>query len=311
MPRSIVLLGPQRHQPTVKDALADLSAEAPVALVTAGWEERESEDDELRQHLGRPAENLRLYERVEEVFRVHPKFHRAMQETHERLGMLRDLYRVRLDPQLEAARRLLRGRKEPGDLLSAEQEDAIEMVRVLDHRQQERVRDLLAEFREDWPAGVLEELARQRAEVDSVLVRCPVVAIAGGHVAVLFNRLRTLGGTELLTGKHLVAWSAGAMILARTIVLFHDNPPQGFGNPEVLEAGLGLVPGVLPLPHAHHRLRLNDPVRVALFARRFAPDRCIPLDPGDRIAYEDGALKLSAGTRTLDSDGRIVEESGT
>ena len=40
---------------------------------------------------------------------------------------------------------------------------------------------------------------------------------------------------------------------------------------------------MIPLPHATHRLRLDDPYRVALFARRFAPDACIALDYGGRI----------------------------
>ena len=51
--RPIVLLGPQREQRTVADAVRGLGVEGPVATVTAGWEEREAEDTELRDHLGR------------------------------------------------------------------------------------------------------------------------------------------------------------------------------------------------------------------------------------------------------------------
>ena len=46
-----VVLGPQRHRPCVRAALESALGEVrgPVALITAGWEEREGEDDELRE----------------------------------------------------------------------------------------------------------------------------------------------------------------------------------------------------------------------------------------------------------------------
>ncbi len=45
------------------------------------------------------------------------------------------------------------------------------------------------------------------------------------------------------------------MVVCETVVLFHDSPPQGAGNAEVLDAGLGLARGVIALPHARRRLR--------------------------------------------------------
>jgi hypothetical protein len=98
------------------------------------------------------------------------------------------------------------------------------------------------------------------------------------------------------------------------VVLFHDSPPQGQGSAEVLEAGLGLVRGLLPLPHASHRLKLREPSRVALFALRFRPLLCIPLD-GDS---PDGALVLwdgrgwrgIGGTQKLTKEGALMEVGG-
>ena len=72
----------------------------------------------------------------------------------------------------------------------------------------------------------------------------------------------------------VAAWSAGAMAIAERVVLFHDHPPQGAGNAEVFEAGLGLVRGAVFLPHAATRLALDDVGRVALLARRLPPAAC-------------------------------------
>ena len=61
------------------------------------------------------------------------------------------------------------------------------------------------------------------------------------------------------------------------------------------DAGLGLCRGLLALPDARRRLRLEDPARVALLARRFAPDLC-------------AALGLLKDTEELESKSRDVFE---
>ena len=50
----VTWLGPQRRDPTLAAALQSLGlpAEARVATITAGWQEREDDDGELREHLG-------------------------------------------------------------------------------------------------------------------------------------------------------------------------------------------------------------------------------------------------------------------
>ncbi len=89
-----------------------------------------------------------------------------------------------------------------------------------------------------------------------------VLAIAGGHVGVLMECLETFGVAPLLTSNRrppLVAWSAGAMVLAEVIVLFADDAPQGNGHPEIYRSGLGVVRKLIPLPHARRRLQLGRP----------------------------------------------------
>ena len=132
------------------------------------------------------------------------------------------------------------------------------------------------------------------------------VAIAGGHVMVLLNRFRMYALMPKLTEFPVLAWAAGAMVLTERIVAFHDSPPQGRGNPEVLEAGVGLVPGVVVLPHARQRLKLTDPVRVALLARRFAPARCLAFDADCEAWWVDWRLRPGGGLRELRSQGDVL-----
>ena len=54
---SLVLLGPQRFQPTLRQTLHELGVEGPVAVITAGWQEREGETRELSEHVGRETRN--------------------------------------------------------------------------------------------------------------------------------------------------------------------------------------------------------------------------------------------------------------
>jgi hypothetical protein len=97
------------------------------------------------------------------------------------------------------------------------------------------------------------------------------------------------------------------MVLTERIVVFHDRPPQGAGDPEVLEAGFGAVSGVVALPHAERRLRLDDRTRVALFARRFEPAMCAALDPRTRLDWRDGRWLGRDGTRKLTASGELAE----
>ena len=73
----------------------------------------------------------------------------------------------------------------------------------------------------------------------------------------------------------MIAWSAGAMALADRIVLFGDRSAHGPGHPEVYGSGLSVVRDVVLLPHAKARLLLDDAPRMAVFAQRFAPARCV------------------------------------
>ena len=150
-------------------------------------------------------------------------------------------------------------------------------------------------------------MARERDALRTTIEGCGAIGIAGGHVAVLLNRLRLFGLVDLFAGKTLITWSAGAMVVADRIVLFHDSPPQGAGHAEVLDTGLGLGPKLLPLPHAASRLRLDDRLRTSLFARRFAALTCVPLDTGSRVDWDGSRWRAARGTTRLPRTGRVRE----
>ncbi len=302
----IILLGPQRLAPIVGEVAREHGIHGRTAVVTAGWQERESEDEELFAALGLPGVNLQLYHRWEEVARTDPTLFAAHRERQDQLRALEELYDKRLAHVMAAARELLEA-EEPVELLQAERASAMEAVRALDDHHLRRVADIHAAFEDRVRPFAHPALQRHRAEVAEVIAGADVLVIAGGHIGVLLNRLRLFGVADQLEGKHVIAWSAGAMACCERIALFHDSPPQGAGNAEVFEHGLGLVPGVVALPHASRRLRLGEPVRVSLMAQRLAPNWPTTFDVRDVVVIgDDGRLVTARGARRLRADGTVT-----
>ena len=94
-----VLLGPQRLAPIVGEAVEMLKIDGKIAAITAGWQEREAEDQELCDALGTTSVNLMLHARGEAVFRDDPDFfaaHRAKQDRLRHLHAARRCGGVRL-----------------------------------------------------------------------------------------------------------------------------------------------------------------------------------------------------------------------
>src|SRR3954451_24255331 len=128
--------------------------------------------------------------------------------------------------------------------------------------------------------------------------------MAGGHVGELVWVLEGFAFAPHLPAP-VVAWSGGAMVLTERIVLFHDRVAHGPAQAEVLDHGLGLLRDVVLLPHARRRLRTDDPVRMAVLARRFAPASCVVLDDGMTLDFGSDS-RLPDDARVVTDDGRIV-----
>jgi peptidase E len=293
----IVLLGPQRR-PTLDGVVRSLfpgpGPAGPVATITAGWQEREPDDAELSAHLGGGrAVNLGLYRRWLDVQDRDPEYFAGARRLADVLAGLQDVYLLRLDYALRAVYAVQRRSAEAVP-------DAVAAVRELDTEYLRRVNEARLEFFDRLRPHDRPVIAENRAAVSAVLADAAALVIAGGHVGVLAEVLHLFNVAAALNGAPVIAWSAGAMALTDRIVLFHDRAPQGPGHPEVYGSGLSLLRDVVLLPHARARLRLPDTRRMTVFARRFAPARCVPLEAGTRIDVSaDGAWP--PGIRTIEA----------
>jgi len=299
----IILLGPQRR-PTLDGMVRSLGLgsdlSGPVATVTAGWQEREPDDAELAALLGGRAVNLGLYRRWLDVQDRDPEYFAGARRLADTLAELQDLYLLRLDYALGAVYAVQR-RSASGDAVP----DAVAAVRELDTGHLRRVNGARLEFFEQLAPHDRPVIAGHRAEVSAALADAAALIIAGGHVGVLAEVLHLFNVAAALNGAPVIAWSAGAMALADRIVLFHDRSPQGPGHAEVYGSGLSLVRDVVLLPHARARLLLDDTTRMAVFAQRFAPARCVPLEAGTRIDISAGG-GWPPGVRVLGEDGHVT-----
>jgi hypothetical protein len=303
MPDALIL-GPQFRSPNLRPALDRAGLRGPVVSITAGWQEREGELTSLVDHLEAPVQDLRLYERAEAVFHQDPGLHAAYRARQNDLRLLQDLYRLRLQHAKAAARELWR---QPDDTPAVRRarRSAISALRRLDSEHARTLRAAHLRFDRAVDPSGHPLLAGQRAGLEALIASAGVICIAGGHLPVLLNRLRLFGLERALRTRPLVAWSAGAMVLSERIVLYHDHPPSGAGDAELFEAGLGIVPGTVFLPHAATRLALDDTDRVELLARRLAPARCCTLDDGDMLLWRGGRLAYAEGSRRLTRAGRL------
>ena len=281
---AVVLLGAQRYNPTLGEAITELGIKGKIATITAGWQEREDDDEDLREHLQGRAINLTLHARGEDVFKNDKALVAAHRERQTVLRHRQDFYRVRLEHALDA-QHVIDQRAAPPDILEDEARTSIDAIRNIDALHLERCsldrKEFDARLRPDERPGVV----RHRAELAKIVSGCDAIAIAGGHVASLLNRLRLFGIEEIARGKIVFAWCAGAMAISERVVLFHDAPPQGPGAAEVLDAGLGFVGDVVVLPQPEFRLRLGDRQRLKVLARRFAPAACIVMPARSRVTW--------------------------
>ncbi len=300
---SVTLLGPQRR-PTLEGVVRTFAVDGPIATVTAGWQEREPADEELDAQVGGRGVNLGLYGRWQDVQDRDPTYAAADRRLREVLDEVQETYLVRLDFALRAVY-ALQGRGGGNGLRAEALADAIDAVRTLDARHLERVGEIHGEFYDTWPPHERPAIAEHRAAVARILGGAELLVVTGGHVGVLVQVLHLFNIAAALRSP-VIAWSAGAMALTDRIVLFHDRAPQGPGHPEVFGPGLGVVHDVVPLPHARDRLLLNDAPRMSVFARRFAPARCLLLEEGLRVEINGD---LPGNARILGADGRVTSSA--
>ncbi|NNG38406.1 type 1 glutamine amidotransferase-like domain-containing protein [Flexivirga sp. ID2601S] len=302
---SMVLLGPQRR-PGLDKVVAALGLDGPFATITAGWQERESADDELTQHLGGAAVNLRLWERRQDVLDRDPEFAAAWRHRRAVIDEMQELYLLGVGHTV-AALDDIRAQGEASDRVrDLAIRDAEEVLRSLDRRHLERVREVHADFYAAVRPHERDLIAGHRAEVAQILGQAQAVVIAGGHVAELLDSQHLFNVVPAgLDRLPIIAWSAGAMALTERVVLFNDNASRGPRSPEIYDDGLGLLRETVVFPSAHQRLHMHDLPRMATMTRRFAPAWCVPLDPGTRVTVDAGG-RLEAGTTVIGPAGSVA-----
>jgi hypothetical protein len=270
-----------------------------VATVTAGWQDRETADEELHEVMDGRSRNLQLYRRLTEVIETDDHFAREALAHRDAMDELAGIYSVRLQRALESAYVVAR-RPTREDIAESAFADAIRGVRDIDAWYLRSVDQLYGELQAAAPPEASEPIARNRAEVAELLRDATVLAIAGGHVGILLRCLRLFEAVP--REVPVVAWSAGAMAMTDRVVLYNDNGPQGVRGAEVWDRGAARVHDVVAMPHARRRLKLDDPVHAKAFVRRFAPAACLLLDDGTQV-------EISADGRVPD-DARVLTETG-
>ncbi|AKU14947.1 hypothetical protein [Luteipulveratus mongoliensis] len=304
-PPPVTLLGPQRR-PGLDRVVESLGLTGPFATITSGWQERERDDAELSAHLADQSVNLGLWHRLQDVLEKDPAYAVADNDRRTMLGEMQELYLLGVGHAMEALLSLYERPSATESLVARAVADAEDVLRDLDARHLRRVAAVHAAFYDAVAPHDRPVIAAHRAEVAALQESSSAVVLTGGHVGVLLDTLHLFNVAPVLATRPVIAWSAGAMVLTDRVVLFNDRATHGPAFPEVYDAGLGLVPGVVALPAAHQRLALSSRPRTASLSKRFAPARCLPLDPGARVALgADRSLPASASV--ISSSGAVMQ----
>lgn len=322
----ITLLGPQR-EPQVTRVAERLGLHGRrFATVTAGWQDRE-EDDELLTHLlGGSTVNLRLWSLMQQVWEADPELAEGDRQRRLVHTEMQELYLIALEQAAEAIRRIREHTPRDQQVVDRAVHDTLEIMRDLDARHLERVADLTLSFYDRYQPQHRDAVVEGRFRVGRAIADCEAIAIAGGHVGVLMGALHLFNLAPALaapretsaptdgepqdaapTGppvllRPVLAWGAGAMTLTERVLLFYDHAVSSPPVSELLMEGLGLTRGLVALPSAKERLDIRNPDRMAMLARRAEPACALLLDQHvDVTLTADGAIP--AGAPVLAADG--------
>ena len=317
----ITLLGPQRN-PRLQPVLRALGLRgARFATITAGWRERETDDGLLHELLGDTPINLRLWTRMQQLWEADPELERADRERRRVLTEMQELYVIGLQQAVQGLHRISAHRPRFPEMQQQALDDALQIMRDMDERHRQRVKDLHLSFFERYHPQHRPAVVAARAQVGQLIAQCDAVVIPGGHVGVLLGALHIFNLTPALGHPHVeeladgttttthrvyrpvIAWGAGAMVLTERVFLFHDYAVVSPGISELLMDGVGLTDGLVALPSAKDRLNLKDVPSTRSLTHRCAPLTPVLLDDGARVTLtRDG--RLPAGARVLTTGGK-------
>ena len=286
----------------------------PISVITSGWRHDEGEIEPLREAIPLPLLSIPLYHWFDELGHVEPelaaqhksrqrlikqykKFYRRrlhnglhlwktledMSEKELQDKNIKDVYSLEKDTKKNIDDTINTKNTDRDDLIQPyafELDEVCNDVRRCDEdvlSRLDHIRSTFPELQNPWTHASAQPYHQR---IKEILEKSQALFIAGGHVAILRNRMNFFGlhhliRNFLMSSKPIYCWSAGAMVLAEKIVLYYDNPPQGEGHPEILDSGLKIFRNMIMFPHAHERLELQDPTRIQNLAKRFDPSMCI------------------------------------
>ncbi|HNC96903.1 MAG TPA: hypothetical protein PKW90_12315 [Myxococcota bacterium] len=274
---SITIIGPERPDPVLPQLLKRDGIRGPVALISAGWRQDEARDEPLRAALGVTVHNLGVYRAFQEVERHAPELARAYTKKQAELQKLRQGYHDAIVAGLAGCMKLYSNKR---DLECPWFKQAVAHLRDVDALWLAEADRLHQGFEEEVHPFRHRLVRAEIARIADILRGCEAVLIAGGHVGVLRNRMFFFGLDRILRNQRIYAWSGGAMVLCDRILLYHDFTPYGVGTAEVLDRGMGLVPGLWLLAHARQRLNMANHDALAVMVARLGPQRVIGLENG-------------------------------
>ena len=300
MSAPIYILGPQSPTANLPEAIQRFAPEGPLALISAGWRHGENEHAALNRDLKRPIELLPLYSWFDELGSIEPELSQRSKTRQHQIKAYKNAYRLQLHAALGLWTRMQELAEHNPEVHDADVQDALGFVKQIDERAIERLNTIRADFSDLETPWLHPSVQPMYEQIKSTLDKSSALLIAGGHVALLRNRMYFFGLHQLIqeflaAGKPVFAWSAGAMAITNRIILYYDDPPFGKGIPEVLDTGIGNVPHLILLPHAKTRLRVDNQHRIQQFAQRFAPDICLTLENGALLSWKDNFMRNIGG----------------
>ena len=108
---SVIVLGPERPDPILPQVLR--GARGPVALISAGWRYDEERDEPLRDAVGVPVHNLRLYGAFRDIERDAPDLVSAHARKQGALKAIKARYRDAIVAALGGVQRQWTDRRDP------------------------------------------------------------------------------------------------------------------------------------------------------------------------------------------------------
>ena len=285
----MTLLGPQRLTPTLPDVVRaagiDLhsSSCAPMATITAGWQEREDDDRDLVDALLGNTVNLRLYARAADIFDRDTELAAAHGERGRRLRDLQSLYELRLGHAMDAVYELARRRATGRSSTTRSAPPSTPCVPSTNGCSIAAAR-CVGEFVERWRPAERDVVAAPPRRGGAILGESCGLAIAGGQVPTLLNRIHLLGVADHVGRPARVRLVGGRDGRHRADRGLPRRPAARTPARPDVRARARLVPRAwsrCPTPAA--ACTSTTRYASALLARRFAPAVCLGLDDGAHL----------------------------